>query len=251
MSAGQTSQEYLEEVAASRHGLGYKGLCLELLQAGVGQRVVDLGCGPGVDLARLADAVGASGEAVGVDLDADALRQAQLKAPSARLIRSDVAHVHQLPDGSVDRIKTDRVLQHVADPLAVVTEVARLLVPGGRAVFCEPDWDTLVLDVPLAISRRYREFVTGSVIRNPAVGRQLARLSRSVGLTVENVVAYTSVMTDRHEAEAILGLRRVAQRALAAQALSQAEASVVSGGGADNHCLAAVSLILTVVGSPC
>lgn len=49
-------------------------------------------------------------------------------------------------DGSFDAVHTDRVLQHVSDPDAALASAARLLRPGGRAVFAEPDWRTLVID---------------------------------------------------------------------------------------------------------
>ncbi|HSN11884.1 MAG TPA: methyltransferase domain-containing protein, partial [Propionibacteriaceae bacterium] len=241
---------YLETVAASPHGVGYKELCVELLELAEGQGVVDLGCGPGLDLPRLVRAVGTSGGVVGVDLDEGALLAARRSAPSARLIHADVARVVGLSDGSVDRVKTDRVLQHVSDPSAVVAEVVRLLRRGGRVVFCEPDWDTLVLDIDPAVSRRYRDFVTATVIHNPVVGRELPRLSRAAGLHVEAVSAYTSVMTEASEVRGILGLSRVAERAVEAGALTADEAAIVAGVEASDHCLAAVSLVLTVATKP-
>ena len=45
-------------------------------------------------------------------------------------MRGDI-HAVGLPDASVDRVHTDRVLQHVADPAGVLAEVARVLRPGG------------------------------------------------------------------------------------------------------------------------
>ncbi|MDE9366394.1 methyltransferase domain-containing protein [Luteipulveratus sp. YIM 133132] len=246
----RSSQSYLRAVANTQHGSSYKDACLGLLRLTEGHRVADLGCGPGVDLTALRAGVGASGEVIGVDLDHEALDSASQTHPWARLLHGDIAHVGDLPDSSVDRVKTDRVLQHVDDPSQVVAEIARLLAPGGRAVLCEPDWDTLILDVEPSISQRYRDFVTSTVIRNSAVGRQLARLCRSSGMVVETVLANTAVITDPREAETVLGLRRVSERAAQAGALTRQEAEVIADIENAQECCAAVSVILTVAVQP-
>src|SRR5262245_49000563 len=67
--------EYLDRAATSRPGRDYKGRLLTGLRLRPGQVVLDVGCGPGTDLAALAAAVGAVGAAsgdgrvIGVDTD--------------------------------------------------------------------------------------------------------------------------------------------------------------------------------------
>src|SRR5437763_14016401 len=92
---------------------------------------------------------------------------------TSTLAHGDIHNLH-LADSSVDRAHTDRVLQHVADPSTVLAETRRVLRPGGRAVFAEPDWDTLIVDYPdLAVPRAYTRFVADGVVRNAGIGRQL------------------------------------------------------------------------------
>jgi ubiquinone/menaquinone biosynthesis C-methylase UbiE len=54
------------------------------------------------------------------------------------------ADIHQLPvdSKSVDRVHTDRVLQHASSPAEVLHEAARVLRRSGRIVCAEPDWAT-------------------------------------------------------------------------------------------------------------
>jgi ubiquinone/menaquinone biosynthesis C-methylase UbiE len=59
--------------------------------------------------------------------------------------RADL-HDLPMPDPTADRART--VLQHVADPLAALGEIRRVLRPGGRLVMGEPDWETLAVDHP-------------------------------------------------------------------------------------------------------
>ena len=50
------------------------------------------------------------------------------------LLNSDLSHI-PLPDASVDLVMSRSVMEHVVDPLAVYTEIGRILRPGGHFVF--------------------------------------------------------------------------------------------------------------------
>jgi ubiquinone/menaquinone biosynthesis C-methylase UbiE len=210
-------EDYLTRLAASDLGRAYKSLVIDELGIEQGGFVVDLGCGPGADLAGLAGAVGPAGRVLGIDIDASAVAEAARVAsecPSVRVEHGDIHHL-ELADQSVDRVHTDRVLQHVADPDAVVAEVARVLRPGGVAGFAEPDWDTLVVDYPdPAIPVAYRRFITDEVVRNSRIGRQMPALCERNRLTVTRVIPVTAVFRDVAQADRILGFQRVTDRAV-------------------------------------
>ena len=220
--------DYLLRLAASDLGRAYKSLVLQQLRVAPGSAVVDLGCGPGTDLPAFAEAVGPTGRVLGVDTDAAALTLAAGRVAELAWVQLAEADIHHLDldDGSVDRVHTDRVVQHVDDPAAVVREAARVLAGGGVAAFAEPDWDTLVVDHPDAgLPVAYRRFVTERVVRNARVGRELPALCVGAGLTVTGVVPVTSVFRDLGEADRLLGFERVTRRAVAAGYLT-AEQSV-------------------------
>jgi ubiquinone/menaquinone biosynthesis C-methylase UbiE len=188
--------------------------------------VLDLGCGPGTDLDRLADAVGGAGSVVGVDRQprmlAEALRRLAHR-PNVTLLLGDL-HDLPLPDAGFDRARVDRVLQHVAEPAQALREVRRVLRPGGLFGMAEPDWDTLAVDdEDLDTSRRFARFVAGQV-RNPTLGRELPRLCEQAGLRVRNVDPIPVLFRDFAVADQILGLRRNAARAVQAGKLSGANA---------------------------
>ena len=212
-------EDYLLRLAASDLGSAYKSLVLGEMRIGPGACLVDLGCGPGADLPAFAEAVGPTGSVVGVDTDGAALGLAAERVaalPWVQVAEADAQHL-ELDDGSVDRVHTDRVLQHVDDPAAVVAEAERVLRRGGAAAFAEPDWDTLVIDHPDAsLPVAYRRFVTERVVRNARIGRRLPTLCEDAGLTVTRVVPVTSVFRDLGAADRLLGFERVTRRAVAA-----------------------------------
>ena len=216
--------DYLLRLAASELGKSYKSLAVSELALRQGDVVVDLGCGPGADLPAFADAVGGSGQVIGVDNDPAAVRQAMERTadlPQVDIRHGDI-HALDLPASSADRVHADRVLQHVADPGTALAQARRILRADGTAVFAEPDWDTLVIDYPdLATARAYTRYIADHVVRNAALGRQLARLAEQAGLRVRKVIPITAVFRDVRAADQVLGIQRVTSRAVDARYLTQ------------------------------
>jgi ubiquinone/menaquinone biosynthesis C-methylase UbiE len=210
---------YLTEVAASAHGQAFRGHVLAALDLRPGQTALDVGCGPGVNLGDLAAGVGPAGTVIAVDLDpgmaARARRQA-LRGDTVGVLAGD-GHALPVRDASVDRARVDRVLQHVTSPAQVIAELRRVSRPGGLVALAEPDWATLAIDATdLATSAGYTRYVCARVIRNPCIGRQLARLAAAAGFAVRSVQALAPVFTDFGEADRLLGLTRVSERAVTA-----------------------------------
>lgn len=205
----------------------YKTRFVEMLDLLDGQVVVDLGCGPGTDLVRLADAVGGRGLVIGLDRDPIMLAEARRRTIAQPRIILQTGDLHTLPlaDASVDRARTDRVLQHVADPARALAEARRVLRRGGVLGMAEPDWDTLtVADPDVTTSRRFARFVAEHQVRNASIGRLLPRLSTQAGFTLGSIEPIAVCFQDFATADLILGLRRNAARAVEAGQLAEADA---------------------------
>jgi demethylmenaquinone methyltransferase/2-methoxy-6-polyprenyl-1,4-benzoquinol methylase len=109
---------------------GWRRRAVRELYLEPGARVVDLGCGTG-DLCR---GLGRAGlRAVGVDMAAGMLARART---SASLVRADALQL-PLGDASVDGAISGFALRNVVDISACFRESARVIRPGGRAVFLE------------------------------------------------------------------------------------------------------------------
>ena len=101
-----------------------------------GERVLDLGCGAGRFVAALRDA---GADPVGVELAEAALERARRNVPGAdlRLVEPDGSL--PLGHGEVGLVWCSEVLEHVPDTVALLTEVRRVLAPGGRLLVTVPD----------------------------------------------------------------------------------------------------------------
>jgi ubiquinone/menaquinone biosynthesis C-methylase UbiE len=241
--------DYLVRLAASDIGRSYKSIAHQELDIRTGDVVLDLGCGPAADLSSFAAAVGPIGRVIGVDNDPHHVAHAA--AATADLVQVEVRagdiHRLEMPDDSVDRVHTDRVLQHVDEPAAVLKDAYRVIRPGGRAVFAEPDWDTLVIDHPdISLARAYTRFVADKVVRNGCIGRQLAGLATRTGWSVEKVVPITTTFRDVESADEVLGLRRVTERGVIAGYLSADGAEEWLAGLVSAPFFAAATLFIVV-----
>jgi SAM-dependent methyltransferase len=150
--------------------------------------VLDVGCGVGEEARALG--------AVGLDPSMTMLTEA--RESGGTFVRGDVLAL-PIASGMLGGVRTDRVLQHVAEPKRALDELARVLRPGGLAVLAEPDQSTLVIEgtdaeltpevVRFRAERGIRNgFLAGELVgRLSALGfRDVERESFTVGITDPN-----------------------------------------------------------------
>lgn len=102
----------------------------------LGEKVVDVGCGAGTDSLIAARQVGPFGHLVSVDMTPAMLEKARLGASLAGLanidFREGLAEALPVTDGWADVVISNGVINLCPDKLAVMTELNRVLKPGGR-----------------------------------------------------------------------------------------------------------------------
>jgi ubiquinone/menaquinone biosynthesis C-methylase UbiE len=110
---------------------------VELAALQHGDRVLDLACGTGVVARFAAPRVGATGQVIGMDLNAGMIAVARaLPAPSGPAISwlEGSASATELPDVSIDVVLCQQGLQFFPDKPAALREMHRVLAPGGRVL---------------------------------------------------------------------------------------------------------------------
>lgn len=114
------------------------GGAVELAVPRPGEVCVDLGSGRGHDVLRLADEVGPTGFAWGIDVSDGMIRASRRMADKLGVRNATFAQAEldklPLESGSVDLVISNCTLNHVADKHAVWSEIFRVLRPGGRFV---------------------------------------------------------------------------------------------------------------------
>jgi SAM-dependent methyltransferase len=101
-----------------------------------GETVLDLGSGGGIDVLLSARRVGPAGKAYGLDASADMITLARDNAAragvaNAEFLAGNIEDI-SLPDGHVDAVISNCVINLSADKALVLAEIFRVLRPGGR-----------------------------------------------------------------------------------------------------------------------
>ncbi len=117
----------------------YEMVVREAAQLPAGGRLLDVGCGDGLLLGRLAPLVK---EAVGIDSEAEAIRIAtQMLAvhPHCRVLHNAC---YDVPFGNAefDLVTSTDVIEHLTDPSLHLSEIRRVLKPGGTLLLTTPKW---------------------------------------------------------------------------------------------------------------
>lgn len=168
----------------------------ELLQPQPGQRLMDVGCGIGHEVQRLAQQVGSHGCVVGIDHSAQMIDEARRRADAQQLpveyyVRD--AHALSFPDASFDGCRAERVFLYLEQPGVALAEMVRVTRPGGRVVIFDFDYEATIVDTPeRELTRRLVRFVT-DWLPNGWIGRQLPRRCAEAGLVEVTAEPFTIV----------------------------------------------------------
>jgi ubiquinone/menaquinone biosynthesis C-methylase UbiE len=170
---------------------------LELRCPQTGDNILDVGCGLGHEVIRLAKMTGPSGRAVGVDkhvaLIGEARRRAMQRSSRAEFKVGD-AHQLEFAEHSFDVCRAERLLRYVETPDQVLHEMVRVLRPGGYVIIFDFDSDQTIIDFPNEkLARRVAEVLDGAV-PHPWIGRQLVRRCIQAGLIEVEVVPHALLL---------------------------------------------------------
>ncbi len=190
--------ESLEVLYRRRDVLRRRRLVHEALDAQPGERVLDVGCGPGFYVAELLERVGPQGSVTGVDVASAMLAVAAKRAAGHDNVVFHQADATRLPvaDEAFDAAVSVQVLEYVADVPAALTEIHRALRPGGRVVIWDVDWATVSWRSRDADRMRRLLAAWDKHLTHRALPQTLAPSLREVGFADIEVAGHAFVSID-------------------------------------------------------
>jgi ubiquinone/menaquinone biosynthesis C-methylase UbiE len=136
---GERAEGYEEGwLGRLHHEIADRTAGLAMTEVPAPRRVLDVGCGTGYLLRRIAARAPRAAELVGVDAAARMVRVAQgaTADPRVRFLAGTAEHL-PAPDGEFDLVVTTTSFDHWADQQAGLRECARVLTPGGCLVLVD------------------------------------------------------------------------------------------------------------------
>ena len=178
-------QRYVEQMSAIRKWFDDTLVSLlEFYDLQVGERVLDVGCGPGWHVRAASRIVGPTGRAVGVDLSEAMLAEArQLAAERGVDVDFVQGSAYALPfeDNSFDRCLSVGMTDVLDDPAQAVREMFRVIRPGGDIRLLEYHGDgTFIGPAGNPVTRRLLDFVREHEMAQSG-GFEVVSLLKSLG----------------------------------------------------------------------
>jgi arsenite methyltransferase len=164
-----------------------------------GERVLDIGSGPGFLAAEMAAEVGPDGRVYGIDPSESMLASARRCDAPVEYGTGDALAL-PFPDGHFDVAVCTQVYEYVEDVAAALAEARRVLCTGGRLLVLDTDWDSIVwhsgdherMERVLAAWNEH--------LADPYLPRRLPALLRAAGLetTESAIIPIFNVGADRN-----------------------------------------------------
>ena len=194
-----------------------KALAIERTAIGPGRRVLDVGCGFGLETLRLARLVAPGGAVTGIDLSAEFIAEAVRRAGAAGLdvdLTQGDAQDLPFPDDAFDVTRIERVLIYLDDPDRALGEMVRVTRPGGRIAVIAPDFDTNTVNVPDAsLVRTVLAHEADTSVVNPRLVRDLRGKLEDLGLDDVEITSRMVVFSPDLGAQYFGGIGEAAARA--------------------------------------
>jgi ubiquinone/menaquinone biosynthesis C-methylase UbiE len=199
-SKGYVDTDYLE--LAARLTRPAKDGSYGAMHLQPGQRVLDVGCGPGTDTLTLATLLGDDGRVVGIDFDPEMIATANEHAREAGLavrVTHRVADALSLPfiDDEFDATRSERLFEHLLQPEKALAEMVRVTKPGGWVVVLDTDWGTASMhSTYIDIERKLTRLLAEQRLNNGFSGRRLYGQFKKQGLQEITIGTFMLFTTD-------------------------------------------------------
>lgn len=199
----EEAKDLWERILSTPSEEAFREFVLDRVPIQPDDRVLSVGCGPGFETVALAEYVGEGGQITGIDVNERVLAAAEERCGDL----PNVSHLHgdatDLPvaDGSYDLAIAKQVLTAVDDVETALSELRRVLQPGGRLAVTAGDSRSHVMNESTDRMRRANEIYRAEMGERE-LGTRLRSMLADAGFTVAELVPrakHSTTITDQIE----------------------------------------------------
>jgi arsenite methyltransferase len=186
MQFDEETSRKVEPIYQTPEVIAQRRQVLKALDLRAGEQVLDIGSGPGLLADEMAASVGRNGRVCGIDTSEDMLAMSRKRCADKPWTEFQKADVAELPyrDDSFDAAVSTQVYEYVVDVPAALTELYRVVRPGGRVVVMDTDWGSLVIHTKNEVRMERILSVWNEHCVHTELPRTLSRQLREAGFTI-------------------------------------------------------------------
>lgn len=186
---GASQAKSVEQIYMTPDVVAQRARTLGTLAVKRGEKILDIGVGPGLLLHDIASLTGTDGAVLGIDISPDMVAMATARVAPFGHARCDVGCATELAfdDGSLDAVVSTQVLEYIEDTDLALREMVRVLKSGGRCVIVDTDWNSVVMNTqdPRRLERLMR--VWDRHLAHPFLPPKLPSALAQAGLNLTQV----------------------------------------------------------------
>jgi SAM-dependent methyltransferase len=190
----------LERMYGTPDVVAQRARVMRALAVRAGERVLDVGVGPGLLAFDLAATVGEGGRVAGIDASEAMLEMTRHRCREQPWTDFRHADATALPfeDAGFDAVVSTQVYEYVPAVDVALAEVARVLRPGGRVAILDTDWDSVVWHTEDRARMRRVLSAWDAHLHDPHLPATLAARLERAGLRVQRCEAIPIVNESLH-----------------------------------------------------
>jgi len=200
LSFDETAARGLERMYVTPDVVLQRARFVQLLAPKPGERILDIGMGPGFLTVDLAPIVGEHGLVAGVDSSAVMVELANKRCEGRGPCELQLGDATALPfdDASFDAVTSAQVYEYVPDMEKALAELRRVLRPGGRAFILDTDWDSVVWNTADPARMRRVLDAWDDHLHDPHLPAKLGALLGRAGFAVTHIEVIPIVNASLH-----------------------------------------------------
>jgi ubiquinone/menaquinone biosynthesis C-methylase UbiE len=216
----------VEEFNASAGATARRARIVEALALGPGDRLLDVGSGPGHQAFEMSSIVGATGRIDGVDPAESAVEISRRRCAELGNVSFQLGEASNLPfdDATFDAVMSSQVFEYLDDVVGGLAQMSRVLKPGGRVLIHDTDWGAALWrsSDPDRMARIMRIFE--GHLTDPNLPQSLGRKLADAGFENVHAEAIVQVETNYDPSSVSAILMQFVAGYVVSQGVSQGEA---------------------------